>query len=128
MGVQLVPYMVTYFTGNFNLWGEVTLLWSCPRCYLTFLKSGFCCCCFTVSLIISHYLPHCLSLSPFLSLPSWQFLLMFPPYFYVKLKHTHDFPYSFASSWFMILFSYQSLPLQYSCIPNPIHVECPLKL
>jgi hypothetical protein len=33
----------------------VTLLWSCPRCYMTFLKS----------LIISHYLPSCLSLSAF---------------------------------------------------------------
>jgi hypothetical protein len=33
--------------------------WSCPRYYLTLLKSlSFC---FTVVLIISHYLPHCLS-------------------------------------------------------------------
>jgi hypothetical protein len=59
MGVQLVPYMVTYyFIGHINLWGEVTLLWSHPRCYMTFLKSF--CFCFTValvSLIISHYLP-----------------------------------------------------------------------
>jgi hypothetical protein len=32
MGVQLVPYMVTYyFIGYFNLWGKVTLLWSHPR-------------------------------------------------------------------------------------------------
>jgi hypothetical protein len=32
MGIQLVPYMVTYyFIGYFNLWGEMTLLRSHPR-------------------------------------------------------------------------------------------------
>jgi hypothetical protein len=31
-GVQLVPYMVTYyFIDHFNLWGEETFLWSHPR-------------------------------------------------------------------------------------------------
>jgi hypothetical protein len=50
----------------------VILLWSCPRCYLTFLKSFFflfhCC---TLSLIIPHYL----SLFP---LPLTAFLPHFP--------------------------------------------------
>jgi hypothetical protein len=42
--VQLIQFMVTYyFIGHFNLWGEVTLLWSHPRCYVTFLKSVFAC-------------------------------------------------------------------------------------
>jgi hypothetical protein len=53
--------MVTYyFIGYFNFWDSVTLLWSHPRCYLTFLKSIF----FflhslsvIISLTVSQYLP-----------------------------------------------------------------------
>jgi hypothetical protein len=43
-------------------WGEVTLLWSLPRCYLTFLKFIFLFYCCTHYLSLS---PHCFLLSPF---------------------------------------------------------------
>jgi hypothetical protein len=60
-GVQLVPYMVTYyFIGYFNLWGKVTSLVS-PTGYLTVFKYVF-------LLLLFHCCTHYLSLSPSQSL------------------------------------------------------------
>jgi hypothetical protein len=77
-GVQLVPYIITYyFIGCFNLWGEVTLLWSLGNIPQQLQLVFLCLTVALINLIIIYYLPSpslpsCHSMYLFFSFPSGQ--------------------------------------------------------